>query len=142
MTFKLTPDFRKIETINKAGSFDQKFMEDTRWHVNLYMKFRRNFLRYYFIRPPLWKIYLRSILPVRRMTPTFASLGAVRSGTSLVSDYIMQHPCVVLPLAKEIGIRIPLMKPIMAQFPTVKAEKRIQRKFGRAVTGYCAPMVP
>ena len=100
----LQPDAGKIRTINKAAYVDQRLMESPGWMGRVWLQLRRIPLRYFFIRPPLVKILLRAAIVRDRMPPAFASLGAVRSGTSLFSDYLMQHPCVVLPLAKEIGV--------------------------------------
>ena len=76
-----------------------------------------------------------------RMIPAFASLGAVRSGTSLLSDYIMQHPCVVLPLAKELPNWSDHLA-ASAGFPTRAEQRRVEKKYGVAVTGFCSPIVP
>jgi hypothetical protein len=55
----------------------------------------------------------------------------------------MQHPCVVLPLAKEIGVSTnPRWSRINAQFPSLQEKRRVERKHGTAITGYCAPVVP
>jgi hypothetical protein len=117
---------------------------ESNWLSRKLLQLRRQFLPYYFVGPPRWKILLRTNLGKRRMTPTFASLGAVRSGTSLLADYIIQHPCVVLPLAKEIGFsHLPFKHLIKAQFPTEKERSRIERQYGgTAITGYCAPIMP
>lgn len=140
----LQPDAGKIRTINQASYVDQRMMESGRLG-KAWLLFRRNFLRYYFIRPPLARIFLRSALSSDRMVPAFASLGSVRSGTSLFSDYLMQHPCVVLPLAKEIGLGyLPIRRLISAQFPSRREQRKAERKYGagHAVTGYCAPSMP
>ena len=142
METSLQPDPRKIRTINKAALLDQRLLLEQRWHVRKYLKFRRSFHTYHMVRPPGWKIALRARLPSERMRPAFASIGAVRSGTSLLSDYIMQHPCVVLPLAKEVGVDLPRLRPLLGQFPSRKEEARVRRQFGQAITGYCAPVVP
>jgi hypothetical protein len=139
----LKPDAGKIRTINKASYVDQRLMESPSKVRKSWLLLRRTFLRYYFIRPPLMRILLRSALSADRMTPAFASLGAVRSGTSLFSDYLMQHPCVVLPLAKEIGLGyVPIRKLINAQFPSRREQQKVERKYGQALTGYCAPSIP
>ncbi len=141
----LRPVAARMRAINRASEVDQRLMESKRWDQRLFLRFRRNFLRYYFVRPPLGRVLLRAALSRDRMTPTFASLGAVRSGTTLLADYLMQHPCVVLPLAKEIGIRyLPTQRLINAQFPTRREQRRIEAEYGagRAMTGYCAPNMP
>lgn len=139
------PDPDRIRAINRASEVDQRLMESGSRVERLYLRFRRMFLRYYFVRPPLRRVLLRAALSSDRMTPSFASLGAVRSGTSLLSDYLMQHPCVVLPLAKEIGVgQIPIKRLISAQFPTRREQRRVEAEYGEgnAVTGYCSPAVP
>ena len=56
----------------------------------------RYLLRYqfkpcYFVRPPGWRVALRGLSWKQRPPPDFASIGAVRSGTSALSEYIFQH---------------------------------------------------
>ena len=77
----------------------------------------------------------------QRMEPSFASIGAVRSGTSFLSSYILQHPHVVLPLSKEISFT-DTMRELMAHFPTLAAQRAAEQRFGGAVTGYCTPVMP
>ena len=126
----LEPDAGKIRTINKASYVDQRLMESPGIARRSWLLFRRIFLRYYFIRPPLVRIFLRSALSSDRMCPAFASLGAVRSGTSLFSDYLMQHPCVVLPLVKEIGLGyVPIQRLINAQLPTRREQRKSEKKY-------------
>jgi len=141
----LKPDAGKIRKINQASYVDQRLMESPGRVQKSWLLFRRTFLRYYFIRPPLTRIFLRAALSSDRMSPAFASLGSVRSGTSLFADYLMQHPCVVLPLAKEIGVGyVPTRRLINAQFPTRREQRKIEEKYGtgRAITGYCDPSIP
>ena len=141
----LEPDAGKIRIINRASYVDQRLMESPGRVRRSWLLFRRMFLRYYFIRPPLTRIFLRAGLSSDRMSPAFASLGAVRSGTSLFSGHLIQHPCVVLPLAKEIGVGyVPIKRLINAQFPTRREQRKIENKYGtgRVITGYCAPSIP
>src|SRR5262249_3167691 len=44
----------------------------------------------------------------------------------------------------EIGMRVPTQRLISAQFPTLREKRRIEVKYGagRAITGYCAPIMP
>jgi hypothetical protein len=140
----LSPVASKIRTINRASYIDQSYMESRSLGQRFFLHWRRKFLRYYFVRPPRSRILWRAALSKDRMIPAFASIGAVRSGTSLFADYLMQHPCVVLPLAKELGLRTPTKRLVSAQFPTLREQSRIEAKYGagRAITGYCAPMIP
>jgi hypothetical protein len=141
----LRPVADRIRILNRASYVDQRLMESQSRIERFFLGFQRNFLRYYFVRPPVRRVLLRAALSRDRMTPNFASLGAVRSGTSLFADYLMQHPCVVLPLAKEIGIGyLPVKRLLLAQFPTRREQSRIEAEYGagRSQTGYCAPTMP
>jgi len=131
--------------IDRATRFDQRLMEAPRWRQRILLQCARVFRSYYLVRPPISRVLLRAAVPGDRMTPSFASLGAVRSGTSLLADYLLQHPCVALPLAKEIGMGyLPLKRLILAQFPTRREQRKIEAEYGAgcAVTGYCSPIVP
>jgi hypothetical protein len=140
---KLEPDKVKINRIATATRVDQAFLTGESKTSRLMWRLRRQFLRYYFVRPPIWQVLLRSAFGGERMMPSFVSIGAVRSGTTVLADYIMQHPCVVLPMAKEIGFRrLPKFKYIAAQFPTVAEGKAVEKKYGMAVTGFANPIVP
>lgn len=140
----LQPDEKKIKTINNASVIDQQFMMSKKGLSKELLRFRRNLMPYFFTEPPLWRILLRSKMREKRMVPAFVSIGAVRSGTSLLSDYVMQHPHVVLPLAKEIGAgSFPLKRLIDAQFPTETERAAVERQYGLpTITGYCAPAIP
>jgi len=140
----LAPETRKLRTIQRASEIDQRMMSSSKMGERFILKFRRSFQRYYFVYPPIWRILLRAAFSRERMTPSFASLGAVRSGTTMLADYLMQHPCVVLPLAKEIGIGVPTKRLVSAQFPTLREQKEVEARYGagRAITGYCSPNVP
>lgn len=138
----LPPDEKKIRTIEKATVVDLERFEATSVLGAVRGELRRQFLKYFFCAPPLWRIGLRAMTSRRRVVPSFASLGAPRSGTTLLSDYIMQHPCVVLPLAKEVYSPYPALRLTMAQFPTLREIGKIERKYGTAITGYCTPVIP
>jgi hypothetical protein len=141
----LKPEAGRLRRIHTASDIDQRLMSAPKRGERLILRIRRKFLRYYFVRPPIARVLLRAALSSDRMIPSFASLGAVRSGTTLLADYLMQHPCVVLPLAKEIGVDfLPTKRLILAQFPTRREQKEVEAKYGegRAITGYCNPNVP
>ncbi len=128
---------KKIRVIEKASYTDLKILKYKNPLLKNLYKFRRHFLSYYFMPPPLWRVLLRAIQPGQRAVPDFACIGPVRSGTTLLTDYIMQHPAVVLPLSKELNIsKTPLLRLIMAQFP-----KKSAMKTG-SITGFCSPVVP
>jgi len=103
-------------------------------------KFKYQFQPYYFVYPPNWRKRLRLRNWKDRVVPGFASLGAVRSGTSALSELIFQHPAVTLPLAKEIqGDSTSIIR---AHFPTKKQTAHHQHHYGQAISGYCSPHVP
>lgn len=138
----LRPDRRRVRLLRRATELDQAWMTAGRWR-RLGLAVRRQFLPYYFVSPPIWRIWLRSLTAQKRVAPDFASLGAVRSGTTQLADYLMQHPCIALPLAKEMSVRsAPAQRLIRAQFPTQKQMAAVARQHGQALTGYCSPVVP
>lgn len=104
--------------------------------------FKHQFKKHYFILPPAWRIMLRMRNADKRMIPAFTSTGVVRSGTSSMSNYLLQHPCVVMPLSKELGALSPRLNAIKAQFPTLKEQQHVEQKLGMAITGDCTPIVP
>jgi hypothetical protein len=138
-TPSLPVDRKKLRIILEATQFDLKPVDNG--HPGLFYGFRRLFRPYYHLEPPAIRLRLRQRMGGDRMIPAFASLGAVRSGTSLLSDYIMQHPCVVLPLAKELPNWSEEQSAI-AGFPTRTEQRKVEKKYGVAVTGYCSPIVP
>lgn len=132
----------KIKKLHAATQLDQQ-LASANGLQRLALSIRRHFLPYYFMAPPFWRILLRNAQSKKRAQPDFFSIGAVRSGTTLLSDYIMQHPNVVLPLAKEIAIKTsPTMSLIKAQLPTLKEMEASASTLGKAITGYCSPVVP
>lgn len=131
----------KLLKIRLATVVDHRMAVADSFKKHLAYKFVRNFLPYYFMKPPEWRIALRERLGSDRVLPDFASIGAVRSGTTSLSDYIFQHPCVVLPLAKEIGLSGALFR-MKAQMPTAKEMNAVEKKYGMAQTGFCFPVVP
>lgn len=139
---KLSPDWQKIRKIERANRLDQQYLEANGMGKKLSFLVQRQLLSYHFLRPPIWKTLLRARLNSERMRPDFALIGAVRSGTTMLSNYIMQHPCIALPLAKEIGLDVPTEKLILAQFPTQKTAASIRQRYGNATTGYCTPLMP
>jgi hypothetical protein len=142
-TTPLAPDPDKIRIIRKATEIDRQAIDAPLYSLRiLRLALRRQFLSYYWGRPPAWKVGVRSFNR-KRMLPTFLSLGASRSGTTLLADYIMQHPCVVLPLAKEFAVgAYPTYAELHAQFPSLKQRDEVLDRYGTAITGYCTPVVP
>ncbi len=142
LTNFLPPDKKKLRIIQQASRFDQAMTTASGLKKTAFI-IRRQFQSYYFMRPPIWRALLRAGLSKKRMPPDFFSIGAVRSGTTLLADFIMQHPCVVLPLAKEIAMQeTPLAWLLLAQFPQLKEKIPVEKRYGKAVTGFCSPVVP
>lgn len=133
---------KKIKQIENASIIDQKLMTSRNDYLKFYYLIKRQFCKYHFIGPPKWKMYLRMISTKKRMVPDFFMLGAIRSGTTLLSDYILQHPCIVLPLSKEPFINNFSKKYIYANFPSEKEKTKIQNMFGIAKSGFFTPVVP
>jgi len=141
LTEPLVPEPRKIRAITVATSVDRQIIDAPIGSARfLRLHLKRQLQPYYWHHPPLWKVALRYLNP-NRMAPSFLSLGAARSGTTQLADYIMQHPCVVLPLAKEFA-PFPNLKLLQAQFPTQRQERKVLERYGKAITGYCSPSVP
>jgi len=138
----IQPDPKRLRVLNKATHYDQAMMTAPTLLGRSYWYFRRQFLPYYFVMPPMWRVMLRHLISRDRVVPDFASVGAMRSGTTQLADYIMQHPHIVLPLAKEVGSSTPMGSLLLAQFPTRKQMRAARLKYGTGLTGYCAPVVP
>lgn len=138
---QIAGDRKRIETLQiPYRDFKEISRAEGGWR-RASLEARRQFRSYYFFNPPKWRVWARALSPAERMEPTFASIGAVRSGTSFLSSYIFQHPHVVLPLAKEISFT-ETMRELMAHFPTRAARQAAERRNGGAVTGYCTPVMP
>jgi hypothetical protein len=138
----LPPDLRKVRILDNATRLDQQLADPaTPWPKLCQIIVKRQFQSYYWFKPPLWKLAIRYMN--KRMMPSFLSLGPARSGTTLLADYILQHPCVLLPLAKEFAVlQYPNLRLIQAQFPTLRDQSKVENRYGMAITGYCAPAVP
>ncbi len=103
----------------------------------LWTMLKHQFRPYYFVQPPRWRVRLRARNWRDRPPPDFASVGSVRSGTSALSNYLFQHPGVLLPLVKE-----PIegtTRGMRALFPTRREREDVLREQGAAQTGLCTP---
>ena len=138
---KLEPDLKRIALMEQNIAEFHHFFESSILEIIGYV-LRNQFKPYYFIRPPAWRIALRSIISKDRALPQFTSTGVVRSGTSSMSNYIMQHPAILLPIAKELNANIPKLSFIKAQFPTNREMEKVRAKYGAAMTGDCSPVMP
>ncbi|WP_292532062.1 sulfotransferase [Methylocystis sp.] len=134
-------DPKRLDTLHRPyQDFRRRTDAAGAWR-NLPLAVAHQFRRYYFFNPPKWRVWARTLGSSQRMEPSFASIGAVRSGTSFLSSYILQHPHVVLPLSKEISFT-ETMRELMAYFPTLAARGEAERRNGGAITGYCTPVMP
>jgi len=102
---------------------------------------KHQFRSHYFVSPPLWRIALRAINAKKRAIPDFTMTGVVRSGTSNISNYLMQHPAIVLPITKELS-PMPYLGLVKAQFPLLKEMEKVRQEQGIVKTGDCTPIVP
>ena len=137
----LAPDEAKLRVIAQASVVDQKLMLARSRVKRMALGLRRQFLPYFFARPPKWRVKMRARSNQARLVPEFVSMGAVRSGTTTLADYILQHPCVLLPLAKELPYRTH-KRLLTAQFPSVQDSRKVEKKYGKAMTGFFTPVVP
>ncbi|MEV5837500.1 sulfotransferase domain-containing protein [Nocardia sp. NPDC052112] len=93
-------------------------------------------LPHYFGRVPPVRLWLRRF-GGPRVLPDFACVGALKSGTTDLASYLMQHPSILAPLTKEIGHGYTqLWGPY---FPTEREKAEVLRCTGRALAGYFDP---
>ncbi len=141
-TNNLIVDPKRIEMLEQAVEDFRAFFETSKVSSRIKMMIAHQFRKYYFVMPPMWRVGLRTMNWKNRMLPDFSSTGAIRSGTSNLSNYILQHPCIVMPFAKELATHLPRESFIRAQFPTLKEKAEIEAKYGVAKTGNCTPILP
>lgn len=138
----LLPDYKRIELLEKSVADFRLFFETGSGAKKAAQMLKHQFRSYYFVLPPAWRIALRSLNWQKRVAPDLISTGAIRSGTSTMSNYILQHPCIVLPLSKEMGTLVPKRSFAIAQFPTMKEMEKVRSKYGVAKTINCTPISP
>ncbi|THB68658.1 MAG: hypothetical protein D6B27_02100 [Gammaproteobacteria bacterium] len=137
----ITPDTKRLETLETAFKEFRLYFSEEKSSAKKWLLFKHQFRKYYFMLPPIWRVALRIPSWKKRIPFDFVSTGAVRSGTSSLSSYIFQHPCVVLPLAKEI-LTWHKTSILMAQLPHKKEKKKILNRYGAALCGTGTPVVP
>ena len=99
-----------------------------------WLKFQ--FLPHYFYGVPKWRLWLRSFSGPRTL-PDFACVGAIKCGTSDLSTYLFQHPCILPPLSKEImALNTERWR---TYYPTVQEKARVEQEHGKALSGYFNP---
>lgn len=139
---KLVADPDRIKILEAPYRLNRERLSNTGILKKASFFFRYQSLPYYFDLPPIMRILWRSRNWQHRMLPDFQSTGSIRSGTSSLSNYILQHPCVVLPLVKEIAGNVPRLQYILAQMPTLKEKEKVEKRYDIAQTGICNPVVP
>jgi hypothetical protein len=131
---RLTETYRIIEQ-HRLGKYEDRRTIMGRIN-NRVLLLRYQFLPHYFGRPPKWRLRLRS-LGGQRTLPDFACVGAIKSGSSDLSTYLFQHPCILPPLCKEIfTINTEDWPPY---YPTVQEKAQVKKEFGEALSGYFNP---
>src|SRR5205085_4085604 len=66
-----------------------------------------------------------------------ACISTNKSGTSDLCAYLLQHPCILPPLSKEIPSVVP--ETWRRYYPTVREKERAEKEHGKAITGYFYP---
>ncbi|MBD8506878.1 sulfotransferase domain-containing protein [Hoyosella sp. G463] len=94
------------------------------------------FLPHYFSYVPGWRRALRR-LGGDRIMPDFACIGAIKSGTSELATYLMQHPNMIVPLSKEPNRENPGDWRIF--YPTRKEVAELEAVRGPMRAGYFEP---
>lgn len=136
-----TPELERVASLEQEIKEVHQYLTGSKWQQAKYL-LKRPFQKHYFTNPPAWRVFLRMGSAKRRVVPSFTATGAIRSGTTTLSNYIMQHPYIVMPLSKELETSSPVSNYIKAQFPTKKEMDKVREKYGMAVTGDCTPLAP
>jgi hypothetical protein len=87
---------------------------------------------------PGWRMSLRKFGGERTL-PDFACIGPIKSGTTDLAVYLLQHPCILPPLAKEIRTQNP--NAWRRYYPTVREKERAAKLHGKALTGFFDPLL-
>lgn len=96
-------------------------------------------LPHYFGKVPPLRLLLRQRFGGPRVLPDFACIGALKSGTTDLASYLMQHPSILAPLTKEIGHGFPAYWG--PYFPTEKEKAEVVRSTGQALAGFFDPLL-
>jgi hypothetical protein len=96
------------------------------------------FLSHYWGKVPPARLWARSLKGPRTL-PDFACVGALKSGTTDLASYLMQHPSILAPLTKEIWHSHPEQWRVF--YPTERERKRVERTTGQAISGHFPPLL-
>jgi hypothetical protein len=133
---RLTETYNLTEQKRLATHEGQKSLTDR--FVGLRVVLSSQLLPHYFGKAPKWRLWLRS-KGAERTLPDFACVGAIKSGTSDLSAYLFQHPCILPPLSKEIlNSNVGEWRPY---YPTVREKARVEKEHGKALSGYFLPVL-
>lgn len=143
----MSVDPRKTEQLNSAV---KRFMashsaalESSSLLQKLLGAFARTQSSFHYMNPPLWQLAWRLLTPQQRVTPEFVCTGSIRSGDDLLAHYVMQHPCVPLPLSKEFfPAPIYTDRFIRAQLPAKRDYDALEAKTGVAKAGIFSSIQP
>lgn len=100
------------------------------------MTVKAQFLSHYFSYVPSWRLMLRSLCG-ERVLPDFACVGALKSGTSELATYLLQHPNILVPLSKEPNRDNAEKWRVF--YPTVREKAEAEAQIGKTLTGYFEP---
>jgi hypothetical protein len=142
MSEMIKADPIRIKKVSKPIADYRKFFTSKNMLYRSVKLVEHQFRSYYFVDAPPWRVNRRKKGLANRVAPGFCSTGAVRSGTSALSNYIFQHPAVVLPLSKELSMRFFALDYLQAQFPIQIEMQKAKEQFGTSITGHGTPFSP
>jgi hypothetical protein len=91
------------------------------------------FLPHYFGGTPSWRVAVRGLSKSRTL-PDFALAAPIKSGSSDLASYILQHPCMLPPLTKELYSLDP--DEWRLHYPTEREKRAVARRHGNALSGF------
>jgi hypothetical protein len=131
---RLTETYDLVEQHRLAVYEGRRTLVDRFKHKMLMLKFQ--FLPHYSGKPPKWRLRLRTFGGPRTL-PDFACVGAIKGGSSDLSTYLLQHPCILPPLSKEIFATN--TSAWFPYYPTVREKAQVEKEYGKALSGYFNP---
>ncbi len=132
----------RVELLEGAIEDYRRFYQSDSAFEKAMLLLRHQFRSFYFVDTPIWRVLARKRNLDKRVAPDFWLTGAIRSGTSSLSNYIFQHPSVVLPLSKELSTIMYQQYYFKAQFPKKLQVEKVRQHTGKALTGHATPSAP
>ena len=142
MSQEILVEKNRITALENAIEEYRRFYQSDSAFEKAVLLFKHQLRSFYFVEAPSWRILLRKFGVDKRAAPDFWLTGAVRSGTSTLSNYIFQHPCVALPLSKELSLAMYTLDFFRAQLPLDEELNKVRKEFGVAMTGHATPSAP